>query len=149
MNVEFAINEENIERAARAMFTLKKIKAADFYRQFYQRIRQQTYKRYLQAARETKFAPGSIGRKKPHSGRKIPDGYFGIDSGELFYQLVNNVRFEGFGFVIPTSLDYAEFVLRKFEEKGPFAPSSPIFIDDDDLAFLEGLIGNRIIENFS
>jgi hypothetical protein len=120
------------------------------YRDFYGYHRNITASRYRQAAAATPFAKGSLGRKKPKSGRTVPDGFFGIDSGALFSDVVNNRRITEDGLTYFSELEYSAYIMALFAEKGPFAPNSVLFIDDSDLEKAEEIVADnfaKAIEN--
>lgn len=114
------------------------------YSDFYRYHRNKTAERYRYAAQATPFAQGSIGRVKPKSGRRIPDGFFGIDSGALFSDTVNNRRITpDDGLTYYSDLSYSAYVMARFAEKGPFAPNGVLFIDDEDLKRMEEIVAEN------
>lgn len=120
------------------------------YSDFYRYHRDKTAERYRIAAAATPFAKGSIGRTKPKSGRKIPDGFFGIDSGALFSDTVNNRRITAEdGLTYYSDLSYSAYVMALFAEKGPFAPNDVLFVDDGDLNRLEDIVSDNFAAAFS
>ena len=120
------------------------------YSDFYGYHRNKTAERYRIAAAKTPYAASSKGRKKPKSGRKIPDGFFGIDSGALFSDTVNNRKITPEdGLIYYSDLSYSAYVMAKFAEKGPYAPNDVLFIDDGDLDKLEDIVSENFAKAFS
>jgi hypothetical protein len=114
------------------------------YSDFYRYHRNKTAERYRIAAARTPYATSSKGRKKPKSGRRIPDGFFGIDSGALFSDTVNNRRITPEdGLTYYSDLTYSAYVMAKFAEKGPYAPNDILFIDDGDLEVFEEIVSDN------
>ena len=120
------------------------------YSDFYRYHRNKTAERYRIAAARTPYAASSKERKKPKSGRKIPDGFFGIDSGALFSDTVNNRKITPEdGLIYYSDLSYSAYVMAKFAEKGPYAPNDVLFIDDGDLDKLEDIVSENFAKTFS
>jgi hypothetical protein len=120
------------------------------YRDFYNYHRNKTAQRYRIAAANTQYAASSKGRKKPVSGRRVPDGAFGIDSGRLFSDTVNNrkiTRDEGLTYY--SDLSYSSYIMSLFAQKGPYSPNSILFIDDEDLSKFEEIVSNNYAKAFS
>lgn len=119
------------------------------YSDFYRYHRNKTAERYRIAAARTPFAASSRGRVKPKSGRKIPDGFFGIDSGALFSDTVNNRRITPEdGLTYYSDLTYSAYVMAKFAEKGPYAPDDILFVGDEDLTKLEDIVSENFAKAF-
>ena len=115
------------------------------YRDIYRYMRERTADRYRRAARDTPYAARSIGTKQTVSGKVRGRGaLFGIDSGKLFGQITQNVKIDDRGIYIYSDLNYAGKIMELFARKGPFAPDSPLFVDDDDLRFVGGVIAGRV-----
>jgi hypothetical protein len=133
IGIGFSLESDDIQRLITALDKLRDRPIANSFRQIYQYHRQKTAERYRIAARATPFAEGSKGRRKPKSGRLIPDGAFGIDSGALFSDLVNNIEIFAGEIYYYTDLDYAGYMLALFAEKGPFAPENILFFDKEDI----------------
>lgn len=120
------------------------------YSDFYRYHRNKTAERYRIAAAQTPYAAASKGRKKPKSGRRIPDGFFGIDSGALFSDTVNNRRITPEdGLTYYSELTYSAYVMAKFAEKGPFSPNSVLYFSDDDLDKFEQIVSDNFAAAFS
>lgn len=119
------------------------------YSDFYRYHRNKTAERYRIAAAQTPYAASSKGRKKKFSGRKIPDRAFGIDSGRLFSDAVNNRRISENGLTYYSELDYSAYVMAKFAEKGPYSPNDILFVDDDDLTKFEEIVSENFAKAFS
>jgi hypothetical protein len=120
------------------------------YSDFYRYHRNKTAERYRIAAVQTPYAASSVGRKKKVSGRKIPDGFFGIDSGALFSDTVNNRKITPEdGLIYYSDLSYSAFVMAKFAQKGPFAPDDVLFVDDADLGKFEEIVSENFAKAFS
>jgi hypothetical protein len=114
------------------------------YSDFYRYHRNKTAERYRIAAARTPYAASSKGRKKPKSERRIPDGFFGIDSGALFSDTVNNRRITPEdGLTYYSDLTYSAYVMAKFAEKGPYASDDVLFIDDGDLEVFENIVSDN------
>lgn len=119
------------------------------YRDFYNYHRNKTAERYRIAAASTPYAKSSKGRKKPVSGRRVPDGAFGIDSGALFSDTVNNRRItRDEGLIYFSDLSYSLYIMQLFGDKGPFAPDDVLFIDDTDIERFEEIASNNYAEAF-
>jgi hypothetical protein len=120
------------------------------YRDFYNYHRNKTAQRYRIAAANTQYASSSKGRKKPVSGRRVPDGAFGIDSGRLFSDTVNNRRItRDEGLTYYSDLSYSAYVMARFAQKGPFAPDDVLFIDDSDIEALEEIASENYARAFA
>jgi hypothetical protein len=151
-NLAFSLQVEgaDLDRLSQAITRIRTTGAAIAYKKFYQDFRQKTAERYRQASRETKYAPSWVGTKQRVSGRvRGRNAQYGIDSGALFSQIINNVRISQDGLMVYSDLNYAKFIMDRFAQKGPFAPRSVIFMDDDDIAGLEQTIAqtmNKIIQ---
>jgi hypothetical protein len=120
------------------------------YSDFYRYHRNKTAERYRIAAAKTPYAASSKGRKKPKSGRRIPDGFFGIDSGALFSDTINNRKITPEdGLIYYSDLSYSAYVMAKFAEKGPYAPDGVLFIDDGDLGKFEEIVSDNFARAFN
>ncbi|MGL5059061.1 MAG: hypothetical protein ACRC62_03685 [Microcoleus sp.] len=120
------------------------------YRDFYNYHRNKTAERYRIAAASTPYAASSKGKKKPKSGRKVPDGAFGIDSGALFTDTVNNRRItRDEGLTYYSDLTYSAYVMARFAQKGPFAPDDVLFVDDEDIGRFEEMAAENYARAFS
>lgn len=141
----FSLNSTDYTLLAQAIAEVRQNGILLIYRDIYRYMRQRTADRYRRAAKETPYARRSIGTKQAVSGRIRGRGaLFGIDSGKLFGQLTSNVRIDDRGIFIYSDLSYAANIMELFARKGPFAPDSPLFVDDDDLSFVGGVIADRM-----
>lgn len=92
-----------------------------------------TKQRYDRAASVTPYAPSMYGKRKRGSGALIPDNRFGIDTGLLYRDLTEKYEVSGNRFRIFSNLAYAPYIMEKFERKGPYAPNSVLFFDEEDM----------------
>ncbi|MGL5062339.1 MAG: hypothetical protein ACRC62_20370 [Microcoleus sp.] len=119
------------------------------YRDFYNHHRNKTAQRYRIAAASTPYAASSKGKKKSKSGRRIPDRAFGIDSGALFTDTVNNRRItRDEGLTYYSDLTYSAYVMARFAQKGPFAPDDVLFVDDEDISRFEEMAAENYARAF-
>jgi hypothetical protein len=81
------------------------------------KILQDITARYLNIGKTTPFAPSSIGKKKPKSGRRIPDSQFGIDSGAIFNDLQNLIETDNLKLTLYSVQAEAEFLQAILENK--------------------------------
>jgi hypothetical protein len=141
----FTLNSTDYDLLGQAIAEVRQSGILLIYRDIYRYMRERTADRYRRAARETPYARRSIGTRQAVSGRiRGRDALFGIDSGKLYGQLVNNVKIDSRGIFMYSDLAYSGKIMELFARKGPFAPDSPLFVDDDDLTFIGGVIANRI-----
>jgi hypothetical protein len=141
----FSLNSTDYTLLNQAITEVRQNGILLIYRDIYRYMRQRTADRYRRAARETPYSRRSIGTKQAVSGRIRGRGaLFGIDSGKLFGQLTNNVKIDNRGIFIYSDLAYSGRVMELFARKGPFAPDSPLFVDDDDLIFVGNVIADRV-----
>jgi hypothetical protein len=141
----FSLNSTDYTLLNQAITEVRQNGILLIYRDIYRYMRQRTADRYRRAARETPYARRSIGTKQTVSGRIRGRGaLFGIDSGKLFGQLTNNVKIDNRGIFIYSDLAYSGRVMELFARKGPFAPDSPLSVDDADLDFIGGVIADRV-----
>lgn len=141
----FTLNSTDYNLLASAIADVRQNGILLIYRDIYRYMRDRTAERYLRAARETPYAARSFGTKQRVSGRtRGKDAQFGIDSGALFRQLTQNVKIDDRGIFMYSDLAYSIRIMELFARKGPFAPNSPLLVDDDDLAFMGKVIADRI-----
>jgi hypothetical protein len=120
------------------------------YRDFYGYHRQKTAERYRIAAQQTPYAASSIGKRKKVSRRRIPDRAYGIDSGALFSDTVNNRKITPVdGLTYYSDLAYSSYVMARFAQKGPFAPNDVLFIDDKDVDKLAEIVSDNFARAFA
>jgi hypothetical protein len=141
----FNLNSTDYQLLGAAIAEVRQQGILLIYRDIYRYMRQRTADRYRRAAKDTPYARASIGTRQAVSGRIRGRGaLFGIDSGKLFGQLTNNVKIDNRGIYIYSDLAYAGKIMELFARKGPFAPDSPLFVDDDDLIFVGNVIADRV-----
>lgn len=138
--LSYTVKLSNLNRIADTGFF--DIQSAQLYKDLYSHLKIKIRNRYLLNSIYTPYAAASIGTKQRISGltRGI-DAKFGIDSGDLLHDISNNVKISKIdGIMIYSDLVYAKYIDTLFTEKGKYSPDSNIFIDDDDLQFIEDLV---------
>lgn len=149
-SVKISFNQRDITDLGLLVLEVTESGRLKNYSDFYRYHRNKTAERYRIAAAQTPYAASSKGRKKPKSGRRIPDGFFGIDSGALFSDTVNNRRITPEdGLIYYSDLNYSAYVMARFAEKGPYAPNDVLFIDDADLERFEEIVSENFARAFS
>jgi hypothetical protein len=142
---QFSVKSTDYTLLAQAIADVRKNGILLIYRDIYRYMRERTADRYRRAAAQTPYARASIGTRQTVSGKiRGKDAQFGIDSGALFKQLTQNVKIDDRGIFIYSDLAYSAKVMELFARKGPFAPDSPLFVNDDDLSFMSEVIAKRI-----
>ncbi|MGL5719903.1 MAG: hypothetical protein ACRCYP_03810 [Alphaproteobacteria bacterium] len=137
------VESSDLDRLDQAITRIRTTGAPIAYKRFYQDFRETIADRYRQASRETQYAPSWVGTKQRVSGRiRGRNSLYGIDSGALFSQIVNNVRIDRNGLMVYSDLNYAKFIMDRFAQKGPFAPRPPIFMNEDDIQGLGTIIAD-------
>jgi hypothetical protein len=144
----FGIPLNEVPELLDALNRLKEFPILRVWKIFYRYYRERLIERYDRAAKETPFAPSSIGRKKPKSGRIIPDGQFGVDGGDLYSDLTHDVKLSAGQLSVGSDLAYAGYILDLFAEKGPYAPESILFFDEEDQQELIDIIDQVLDRTF-
>lgn len=141
----FNLDATDYKLLANAIADVRKRGILLIYRDIYRHMRQQTADRYRRAAKETAYARASLGTRQTVSGKIRGKGaQFGIDSGALFRQITQNVKIDDRGIFIYSDLAYSARIMELFARKGPFAPDSPLFVDETDLSVIGGIIAERV-----
>ena len=109
--------------------------------------------RYLLIARQTQYAPSTLGGMKPKSRipyqqpRNAADPGYGIDSRELLNQITQKPQYlqlDPGRREIFSDLVYAGRLNDLVSNKGPFAPEGFLDMTDEDWALLIATIGQEL-----
>ncbi|MGL5063860.1 MAG: hypothetical protein ACRC62_28060 [Microcoleus sp.] len=147
--INISLDQRDLTDLALLVMEVTKSGRLKNYSDFYRYHRNKTAERYRIAAARTPYAASSKGRTKKVSKRKIPDGFFGIDSGALFSDTVNNRKITPEdGLIYYSDLSYSAYVMAKFAEKGPYAPDDVLFVNDEDLGKLEEIVSENYARAF-
>mgnify|MGYP001191813805 CR=1 FL=1 len=150
------IDLSGIDRAIAALERIRDMGFRPSFDRFYQQYLRKTLReRYLAAAARTPYAPSSIGKRKRASGVVRGSGEdpgFGIDSGRLLAEVTGEVqggvRISDTVIELMTVQPYGQFVLDKFQTKGPFAPDGIFAIEDPEVDRLFELAQHQIIQEW-
>jgi hypothetical protein len=132
------VDYKDYERLTQAVATVRASGILLIYREYYRYFRPVLKARYDRASQETPYSKNWIGTKQEISGRtRGKDALYGIDSGNLYRDLTEQVKITNAGIEVFSDLPYAGSIMNLFASKGPYAPFGLWYVDDLDVDKLE------------
>jgi hypothetical protein len=139
------VDYKDYQRLINAVTTVRASGILLIYRDYYRYLRPVLKARYDRAAQETPYSKRWTGTVQEVSGRtRGKDALYGIDSGNLYRDLTEQVKITNAGIEVYSDLPYAEQIMNLFALKGPYAPFGLWYVDGLDVEALEDIATKRL-----